>query len=210
VRADDVREVRVAPREEVGAVREEEIRGAEAPERLAQRGDRLEQARLAAAVAGARERVAAREALDQPVEEPAEGVLAVGAAQGKEPAAEREAPGAGQLAVVGEGERAPPQLAHERVDVGEAHAAVRLLADVGDADLGGDRVVVEEPDQRALGGGVRLAEDPRVAAVVEAHAPAVGVRPGGAAAPREAAERKDHVRRDVAVHAEQLAHAPGR
>jgi len=85
-----------------------------------------------------------------------------------------------------------------------------LLPDVREADLGRDRVGVEERDELAVDRGIRLAEGAHCVAVVEAESPAVRVRSGAAATPREAAKGKDDVGGDVAVHPEQLAHAARR
>ena len=199
--ADDVAERGVAARVEIGRVAQQEVERAVRRERAAAVGDVLpERARLG------RITVEARGDL---LEEPAERVLAVGRAERREAPAERKRTHAGDLAVVGERERAPPELAREGVDVGERDGAVRLLPDVRDSDLRGDRVRVEESDELAVRRGVGLPEAAHRAALVEAEAPAVSVGAGATAAPREPAKRKDDVGRDVAVHSEQLAHARG-
>src|SRR5262249_5114251 len=69
-----------------------------------------------------------------------------------------------------------------------------------------DRMARQELRERRLRGRGRLDEHPRRRPVVEREPPAVGVRPGPAAAHAQAGEREDDVRRDVAFHSEELAH----
>src|SRR6185503_14908670 len=100
-----------------------------------------------------------------------------------------------------------PELAHEGVRVGQARLPAGAAADVADGEQRLDRVLAEEAGQRALGRGRGVEEDPGGAALVEREAPAVGVRACLAASLTQPTEREDDVRRDVALHPKQLAHA---
>jgi hypothetical protein len=95
-----------------------------------------------------------------------------------------------------------PQLAHERVRVGEAHASFGLATDVRDRLQRLDRVLAQKAREGAVRARLRIEKDPRRRPVEEREAPAVRVRARGAAAPREPGEAEHDVRRGVAVHPE--------
>jgi hypothetical protein len=194
---DDVAELGRAARVEALAVAEEEVEGALLADARAQRRDRLGQRACV--------RRALREARAKALEQVAERALAVGRADGRV-AAEAQRVGLLHGAVVREDPVSPPELAAERVRVRERARPARLLPDVADREQRLDGVRRDEGRERAPRGGLGIEEHPRALALIEREAPAVLVVRGAAAAATKAREREHDVRRDVALHAEQLAH----
>ena len=200
-------------RERVLALDVEQVGGAVRPQRLAVGQQEVEGPWRA--ICGASSRSVsvssshARHAgmrLGQLLHDPAEGALAVGAAHRAEAGVQARAEVL-QVAVVREHPVAAPQLAHERVAVLQRDLALRRLADVGDDVAALDRVAADQLGHRRLAGRLVVDEVAQAAALEEGDAPAVGVVVGAAAALRETREAEGHVRRRVAVHPEQLAHA---
>ena len=144
-------------------------------------------------------------ALAQALEQPAEGVLAVGVAE-RRLMRERPRTHVRQRSVVREHQVAPVEHAHERMRVLYPRRAQGLLADVRDGQPRLDRVVVEEARERAGVGGVLLTKRARELPFVEGDAPAVGVRARPPAALEEAGERERDVDRLARRDAQQLAH----
>ena len=102
----------------------------------------------------------------------------------------------------------PPQDALERVRVLQARLAARLLADMGDRQQRLDGVLPDEVGHRALAGRLRLEEAARELPLVERQTPSVRVGSGFAAAEGEPGEGEGDVGGDVALHPQQLTHAP--
>ena len=98
--------------------------------------------------------------LGQLLHDPAEGVLAVGAAHRVEAAVQPRTEVL-QVAVVGEHPVAAPQLAHEGVAVLQVHRALRGLADVGDDVAALDRVAADQLGHRRLAGRLVVDEVPQ-------------------------------------------------
>jgi|FEC22Drversion2_1045045.scaffolds.fasta_scaffold01841_4 hypothetical protein len=146
--------------------------------------------------------------LDQTIKQQAEAFLRIGLADGMEA---MDRPGeqtldAVEAAVVGKKVYASAQLAHERLGVGVAVAADRGAADVRDQELRGLQMVLDEAQQNAVAGGLRLLEQAHVATVMEGHAPAVDIARVGRTMGGEVAQRERSARRLAARKAEKLAH----
>jgi hypothetical protein len=127
--------------------------------------------------------------LPQLLQQPAEGLLAVGAADRQEGPAQRRVEIA-QVAVGREDPGLAAPLALERVAVRQHRLALRGLAEVGQHDLRLDRVAADEFGQRRIAGRLVVEKDAAAGSLVERDAPAVGMVAGAAAALREAGERE--------------------
>ena len=144
-------------------------------------------------------------ALPQPLQHPAEGVLAVRGA-------DRQAVGQGapldaaQLPVMGIGPGAAPQLAGERMRVLQRHAPAVGPADMGDHRLAADRVVAQEIRHLGPHAGLVVMEAAATAALVERDAPAIRMGRRAAAPADQPGEGKADIGRHVGTHAQQLAH----
>src|ERR1700719_3809052 len=99
--------------------------------------------------------------------------------------AERPAPDALQLTVMGKDPPAAPQLALERMSVGHRDTAAIGAANMGDGDAAADRLGAQKRRQRRRRPGRRIMKDAAAIAVVEGDAEAVGMAASLAGATNE-------------------------
>ncbi len=111
-----------------------------------------------------------------------------------------------QAPIVREGPASSPQLPCEGMGVFQADTAIRCLADMANDVQALDRVRPHQFSNFGLAAGQRVVESTTTPAFVEGNTPAVAVRACPPTALNEPRETKPDVRRDVAVHAQQLAH----
>jgi hypothetical protein len=95
------------------------------------------------------------------------------------------------------------------VGVDQCDFASRRLANVRDDVLAADRVACDQRGDRRIDGGARVDEHAASGAFEESNAKSIGVITGFATALMEAAKGETDVRRNVAVHSQQLAHKTG-
>ncbi|MNZ73428.1 hypothetical protein D3C78_918390 [compost metagenome] len=107
-----------------------------------------------------------------------------------------------KLTVMGETPVAPPQLADERMGVGQADLADIGLANVADHDFALDRVALHQVGDFRLATGSRVLEQAQATALVEGDAPAVTVRAGAPAALHQPGEAENDVGRHIGTHAQ--------
>ncbi|MEZ5864000.1 MAG: hypothetical protein R3D25_07995 [Geminicoccaceae bacterium] len=94
----------------------------------------------------------------QALEEHAEGVFRIRLPDRCEPAGAGAEllPDIDQAAIVGEEMHPAAELAHEGVRVGEARSAGRRIVHMGDDTGAGERLRLDEPDERTVAGRLRL------------------------------------------------------
>ena len=107
---------------------------------------------------------------------------------------------------MGKGPVLAPELAGERVGVGQADAADIGLADMADDVLGLDRVLLDQTGDGGAVAGVGVVKAAQAFAFIEGDAPAIPVRANLAAAAHQAGKAEADVGRDIGAHAEQFAH----
>lgn len=186
-------QVRVAPREEIRGIRQQEIEIAVPADVRAER--RHETPELTWV------RWIGAKLPFYGIHHPTERVLAVRRSD-REETLKRPMRDGVHFAVVRKRPRTSPQLAREGMCVRQLNFALRLTSNVAHTDLRLDRVLTQVAGEGALRRGKRLAKRSDTAAFIQTYAPAVRVRSCFAAALREAAEREHNVGRDIAVHSE--------
>ena len=95
-----------------------------------------------------------------------------------------------------------PQLAYERVGIGEADLADVGLADMPDHDLALDRVALNQVRDFRLAARRRVLEQTQAPAFIEGDAPAVAMRTGTAATLHQPGEAEHDIGRHIGAHAQ--------
>src|SRR5690554_5162531 len=145
------------------------------------------------------------ETLGQRLQDVAEGAFRIGRADRHKTPVQRRGVFL-QVAVMGEDPVLPPQLTLKRVGVVETDLALRGLANVRNGVERTNGVVAHQFGDRRIRAWARVEERAHSAPLKKGDAPAVAMMVGQTAARAKAGKRETDVRRDIAVHAEQLAH----